>query len=520
MASQLINLNSLDARTAELREKLNRSRRQNSTHIPHELPAKESANASLGATDGDIQDLITSIRVTSGATDDDLQPSSSSSEAFSRKQQAYTTNSQAYTENIQASSSASQAVQELLECVPDIKDWLEMTEYHNTEARTVKLDRFRRLRDLAARKKRLEEEERRLLEEAENDSWPPRQLPNKVTPLVTRVQSISETRQSLPTPITPSKPEPEGKENNDLLFPATKRAYPEDGAEQQGRDKLARGNHQDAQREDGNRRLEYASNHPGYSRPDTAGRPFSRRHSYKEPSIFQRPRSPPRGPRTFENPNPRSTRREYGNDQPQSRYDSYKGGPGDQKRQTHHERESGQSRRLDFGRRGDTRFFIVKSFNEQNVQQCMEDNIWTTQAKNSSTFTDAFEQCKNVILFFSINQSGHFQGYARMLSAPSKKIPHSWWMKSLPWGSSEPFRLEWLSTTPLEFGRVRHIHNSLNEDLPVLVGKDGQEIEAGAGVDLLRAMDLEHERERERWVSHWRGENYHRGAVVKRESTP
>ncbi|KAK0742386.1 YT521-B-like domain-containing protein [Apiosordaria backusii] len=618
-------LTHLDARTAELREKLLSSRkthsRQNSTYIPHQVPAKEPANVSLEATDADIQDLITSI--TSGVGDEDEpmpphpvrpEPSSSSSEAFSRNQQAYAANSQppsasttalsgnqqtfqnnqqalqdsqqahavktmasstnqqayaansqAYTNTVYAPSSASQelsrgqhastadsqALQDLLKRVPDIEDWLEMTEYHNTEVRTVKLDRFRRLRDLAARKQRLEEEERKLLEEAENDTWP-QQRQNKAASLVTHVQAVSETRQSLPTPITPNKPEV--KDNPGFMFSTSKRAHPEEGAEQQGRDKLPRAN-QDVQRYDGNnvsseetRRSEHANNRPDHlrhdtterqSRYDTAEHPPSRRHSYREPSnIQQHPRSPPRGPRTFDNPNgPRPSRSGYddiphGAGETRPRYDSYKGPAArDSKRRPSlpQNKEWENSRRLDLGRRGDTRFFIVKSFNDENVQQCMEDNIWTTQAKNRSAFTEAFEQCKNVILFFSINQSGHFQGYARMLSPPSKKIPRPWWMKALPWGASEPFRLEWLSTTPIEFGRIRHIHNSLNESSPVFVGKDGQEIEPGAGAELLREMDLENERRyyeqgpqqhRGRWAHHRREDEDYHGAVVKRESSP
>lgn len=34
-----------------------------------------------------------------------------------------------------------------------------------------------------------------------------------------------------------------------------------------------------------------------------------------------------------------------------------------------------------------------------------------TQAQNTETLTSAFAQCKNVILFFSVNKSGAFQGY-------------------------------------------------------------------------------------------------------------
>jgi hypothetical protein len=72
---------------------------------------------------------------------------------------------------------------------------------------------------------------------------------------------------------------------------------------------------------------------------------------------------------------------------------------------------------------------MVKSFNEENVRQCMEDvcnpqatssndirltleqGIWTTQLQNAEVFANAFAHCKNVILFFSVNKSKAFQGY-------------------------------------------------------------------------------------------------------------
>ncbi|KAK4200841.1 YT521-B-like domain-containing protein [Triangularia verruculosa] len=630
----------LGAKTAALRAKLEQSRRkshsrQSSTYIPHQLPPKRPANISLEATDDDIQDLITSIRVTSGGVNEDgdldpfhqsypkqkevpsttikssqtkqqaypeqqgtpsatfkplpnrqqanaaktvtssvnQEPDSSASDVLSKNQQAYIANSQVYTGVMQPPSSTfkelvpssqkllstdSQAIQELVDRVPDIKDWLEMTDYHNPETRTIKLDRFRRLRNLAAEKQRLEEEERRLLEEQEHD-FRPQQRQAKVAPLLTHVQPVAtETRQSLPTPITPNKPVAED-DSNSLVLWTSKRAHPEEGAAQQGRDKVPRAD-SDARMEgrktassEGLRRTDSTDDHAVsvYSRQhDTAERsssrydaferppsryditdhPLSRRCSYREPS---RPRpdpgSPPRGPRKFDNSGPRPFRQGHGDGnnagETRSRYDSYKG-PSAREFQRRHstfkDREGGESRRLDLGRRGDTRFFIVKSFNDENVRQCMEDNLWTTQAHNSAVFAEAFEQCKNVILFFSINQSGHFQGYARMVTPPSDEVPRPAWMRGLHWESGEPFALEWLSTTPIEFSRIRWIRNSLN-DSQVFFGKDGQEIEFQAGVDLLREMDLvrerEQEQERTRWEDHPRRGGYH-GSMVKQESTP
>jgi hypothetical protein len=53
----------------------------------------------------------------------------------------------------------------LLGRYPDLRDWLELTDYYNVEVRTRRLDRFRKVKALAAQKLKIEEEERRLMEE-------------------------------------------------------------------------------------------------------------------------------------------------------------------------------------------------------------------------------------------------------------------------------------------------------------------------------------------------------------------
>ncbi|KAI9646922.1 hypothetical protein NHQ30_004922 [Ciborinia camelliae] len=145
---------------------------------------------------------------------------------------------------------------------------------------------------------------------------------------------------------------------------------------------------------------------------------------------------------------------------------------------------------FDRGGKGDTRYFIVKSFNEENVLKCIEDGIWTTQAQNGPIFKEAFETCKNVILVFSINKSRAFQGYARMESLPgSIEVPS--WQNSINWESAGAFKVRWLAICSTRFHRIGHLKNSLNENLAVLIGKDGQEIEESCGKGLLECMDEE-----------------------------
>ncbi|KUJ21879.1 YTH-domain-containing protein [Mollisia scopiformis] len=152
------------------------------------------------------------------------------------------------------------------------------------------------------------------------------------------------------------------------------------------------------------------------------------------------------------------------------------------------------------GGRGDTRYFIVKSFNEENVLKCIEDSVWTTQLQNGPVFEEAFETCKNVILVFSINKSRAFQGYARMESLPgSVEIPH--WQRAITWESAGAFRVRWLVICATRFHRVGHLKNAFNENQAVLIGKDGQEIEEHCGASLIELIDEEAEQAlRNSWV--------------------
>lgn len=71
-------------------------------------------------------------------------------------------------------------------------------------------------------------------------------------------------------------------------------------------------------------------------------------------------------------------------------------------------------------------------------------------------------------------------------SNPANPVPR--WAESLHWGTSNPFRVRWLCKTEIEFYRIGHLKNRLNENRAVLVGKDGQEIDEGCGAELLKTM--------------------------------
>lgn len=81
-----------------------------------------------------------------------------------------------------------------------------------------------------------------------------------------------------------------------------------------------------------------------------------------------------------------------------------------------------------------------------------------------------------------------------MTSPPDPKLPIPGFCTKLNWKTSPAFTLRWLSTTPIHFRLIGHLKNTLNldekgEPRAVLVGKDGQEISADAGLGVVRVLD-------------------------------
>lgn len=140
------------------------------------------------------------------------------------------------------------------------------------------------------------------------------------------------------------------------------------------------------------------------------------------------------------------------------------------------------------------RYFMIKSWNYENVLSAQRDNLWATQQHNSDALTEAFQTSRHVILLFSVNKSMAFQGYALMTTAPDPALPKPASAGKLNWKTSPAFRLRWLSTTPVHFRMVGHLKNRMNLDergecRAVLVGKDGQEISEDAGMGVVWILD-------------------------------
>jgi len=116
-----------------------------------------------------------------------------------------------------------------------------------------------------------------------------------------------------------------------------------------------------------------------------------------------------------------------------------------------------------------------------------EKSIWSTQSHNEQKLNEAYDN-SDVILIFSVNNSRHFQGYARMASRIGREFSSLW---SLDGGAhfGGVFKVEWITLYDLPFSETLHIRNPLNNNKPVKISRDGQELSHEIGEQLCTLFD-------------------------------
>ncbi|KAI1387184.1 uncharacterized protein F4822DRAFT_276140 [Hypoxylon trugodes] len=76
-----------------------------------------------------------------------------------------------------------------------------------------------------------------------------------------------------------------------------------------------------------------------------------------------------------------------------------------------------------------------------------------------------------------------------MRSGPSRAIRAPKWLREVRWNISDPFRVEWYNTITIDSDKVSHIMNRFNNFLSVTRSRNGQEINDGAGRDMLEILE-------------------------------
>ncbi|KAG5011597.1 hypothetical protein JHK82_023790 [Glycine max] len=141
---------------------------------------------------------------------------------------------------------------------------------------------------------------------------------------------------------------------------------------------------------------------------------------------------------------------------------------------------------------GISRYFIVKSCNRENLELSVQQGVWATQRSNESKLNEAFDSVENVILIFSVNRTRHFQGCAKMTSKIGGSVAGGNWKYAhgtAHYGRN--FSVKWLKLCELSFHKTRHLRNPYNENLPVKISRDCQELEPSIGEQLASLLYLE-----------------------------
>ncbi|XAR59366.1 hypothetical protein NMG60_11015185 [Bertholletia excelsa] len=141
---------------------------------------------------------------------------------------------------------------------------------------------------------------------------------------------------------------------------------------------------------------------------------------------------------------------------------------------------------------GISRYFIVKSCNRENLELSVQQGVWATQRSNESKLNEAFDSVENVILIFSVNRTRHFQGCAKMTSKiGGSAVGGNWKHAHGTAHYGRNFSVKWLKLCELSFHKTRHLRNPYNENLPVKISRDCQELEPSVGEQLASLLYLE-----------------------------
>ncbi|XP_058239188.1 3'-5' RNA helicase YTHDC2 [Hemibagrus wyckioides] len=132
--------------------------------------------------------------------------------------------------------------------------------------------------------------------------------------------------------------------------------------------------------------------------------------------------------------------------------------------------------------RSSVRYFIMKSSNLRNIELSQQRSIWSTTPNSEHKLNRAFQESSAVFLIFSVQGSGHFQGYARMCSEIGSERCKDWGAAGL----GGVFSVEWIHKESISFQFTHQLLNPWNDNKKVQISRDGQELEPQTGAQLLQ----------------------------------
>ena len=129
---------------------------------------------------------------------------------------------------------------------------------------------------------------------------------------------------------------------------------------------------------------------------------------------------------------------------------------------------------------GNSKFFVIKSFSEEDVHKSIKYGVWSSSKNGNLTLSNAFQVAKekngNVFLFFSCNGSGRYVGIARMKTPCDENKTFEFWTQDGKWPGL--FDVEWLFIKDVPFKEFKNIIITMKdgEIKPISNARDTQEI--------------------------------------------
>ncbi|XP_013777136.1 YTH domain-containing family protein 1-like isoform X2 [Limulus polyphemus] len=134
------------------------------------------------------------------------------------------------------------------------------------------------------------------------------------------------------------------------------------------------------------------------------------------------------------------------------------------------------------------RFFIIKSFSEDDIHRSIKYSIWCSTEHGNKRLDAAYREREGkgpVYLFFSVNGSGHFCGMTQMMSAVDYNTSVGVWAQD-KWKGR--FKVSWIYVKDVPNSQLRHIRLENNENKPVTNSRDTQEVPGEKGKQMLKII--------------------------------
>eukprot|EP00262_Sarcandra_glabra_P006290 TRINITY_DN1843_c0_g2_i1.p1 TRINITY_DN1843_c0_g2~~TRINITY_DN1843_c0_g2_i1.p1 ORF type:complete len:468 (-),score=89.69 TRINITY_DN1843_c0_g2_i1:399-1802(-) len=136
----------------------------------------------------------------------------------------------------------------------------------------------------------------------------------------------------------------------------------------------------------------------------------------------------------------------------------------------------------------DAKFFIIKSYSEDNVHKSIKYGVWASTPNGNKKLDSAYRESKEkevacpVFLLFSVNASAQFCGVAEMKGPVDFDKSVDYWQQD-KW--SGQFPVKWHIIKDIPNSQFRHIILENNDNKPVTNSRDTQEVKLEQGLEIL-----------------------------------